>query len=139
MKAVVAAFNQEKALVGAFSVNTNLRMELFQALVLRSYSVSALSHQSAQHEVSGKEVHAHGGDEEDEGEDDGEVLEEVAGDVADDEEEHEVLEEEEGVLQVAEQGVGLQDEETRVEAVAVNMNDLDDMADSGHLLRKQLF
>ena len=33
MKAVVAAFNQEKALVGAFSVITNLRMELFQALV----------------------------------------------------------------------------------------------------------
>ena len=32
MKAVVAAFNQEKALVGAFSVTTNLRMELFQAL-----------------------------------------------------------------------------------------------------------
>ena len=33
MKAVVAAFNQEKALVGAFSVVTNLRMELFEALV----------------------------------------------------------------------------------------------------------
>ena len=33
MKAVVAAFNQEKALVGAFSVLTKLRMELFQALV----------------------------------------------------------------------------------------------------------
>ena len=33
MKAIVAAFNQEKALVGAFSVITNLRMELFQALV----------------------------------------------------------------------------------------------------------
>ena len=33
MKAVVAAFNQEKALVGAFSVLTSLRMELFQALV----------------------------------------------------------------------------------------------------------
>ena len=33
MKAVVAAFNQEKALVGAFSVFTNLRMELFEALV----------------------------------------------------------------------------------------------------------
>ena len=33
MKAVVAAFNQEKALVGAFSVITNLRMDLFQALV----------------------------------------------------------------------------------------------------------
>ena len=32
MKAVVAAFNQEKALVGAFSVLTNLRMELFEAL-----------------------------------------------------------------------------------------------------------
>ena len=33
MKAVVAAFNQEKALVGALSVITNLRMELFQALL----------------------------------------------------------------------------------------------------------
>ena len=32
MKAVVAAFNQEKALVGAFSEITNLRMELFEAL-----------------------------------------------------------------------------------------------------------
>ena len=32
MKAVVAAFKQEKALVGAFSVITNLRMELFEAL-----------------------------------------------------------------------------------------------------------
>ena len=30
--AVVAAFNQEKALVGAFSVITNLWMELFEAL-----------------------------------------------------------------------------------------------------------
>ena len=34
MKGVVAAFNQEKALVGAFSVITNLRMELFEALVI---------------------------------------------------------------------------------------------------------
>ena len=33
MKAVVAAFNQEKALVGVFSVITNLRMELFEALI----------------------------------------------------------------------------------------------------------
>ena len=34
VKAVVAAFNQEKALVGAFSVViTNLRMELFEALM----------------------------------------------------------------------------------------------------------
>ena len=32
MKAVVAAFNQEKALVEAFSVITNLRMDLFEAL-----------------------------------------------------------------------------------------------------------
>ena len=34
MKVVVAAFNLEKALVGAFSVLTNLRMELFQALLI---------------------------------------------------------------------------------------------------------
>ena len=33
MKAVVATFNQEKALVGAFSVITNLRMDLYEALV----------------------------------------------------------------------------------------------------------
>ena len=33
VKAVVAAFNQEKALVGAFSVITNLRMEHFEALL----------------------------------------------------------------------------------------------------------
>ena len=33
VKAVVAAFNQEKALVGAFSVITNLRMDLLEALV----------------------------------------------------------------------------------------------------------
>ena len=40
MKAVVAAFNQEKALVGAFSVITNLRMELFQALYYRLQSAA---------------------------------------------------------------------------------------------------
>ena len=33
MKAVVAAFNQEKALVGAFSVIMNLRMQFFEALL----------------------------------------------------------------------------------------------------------
>ena len=38
VKAVVAAFNQEKALVGAFSVITNLRMELFEALISSSSS-----------------------------------------------------------------------------------------------------
>ena len=32
VKALVGAFNQEKALVGAFSVITNLRMDLFEAL-----------------------------------------------------------------------------------------------------------
>ena len=32
VKAVVAAFKQEKALVGAFSVITNLRMDLFEPL-----------------------------------------------------------------------------------------------------------
>ena len=42
MKAVVAAFNQEKALVGAFSVITNLRMELFEALA-RSVSVRVVT------------------------------------------------------------------------------------------------
>ena len=38
MKVVVAAFNQERALVGAFSVITNLRMELFEALILPTIS-----------------------------------------------------------------------------------------------------
>ena len=42
MKAVVAAFNQEKALVGAFSVITNLRMELFEALLWMYNRVSIL-------------------------------------------------------------------------------------------------
>ena len=40
MKAVVAAFNQEKALEGAFSVLTNLWMELFQALLWRHVAVA---------------------------------------------------------------------------------------------------
>ena len=34
MKAVVATFNQEKALVGAFSMITNLRMDFFEALLV---------------------------------------------------------------------------------------------------------
>ena len=33
VKEVVATFNQQKALVGAFSVIMNLRMELFEALI----------------------------------------------------------------------------------------------------------
>ena len=49
MKAVVAAFNQEKALVGAFSVITNLRMELFQALVWRERSGKQCSSQDTGH------------------------------------------------------------------------------------------
>ena len=44
MKAVVAAFNQEKALVGAFSVITNLRMELFEALVNTDTAETRLGH-----------------------------------------------------------------------------------------------
>ena len=44
MKAVVAAFNQEKALVGAFSVITNLRMDLSEAL-LRTDSVTGTRRQ----------------------------------------------------------------------------------------------
>ena len=39
MKVVVAAFNKEKALVGAFSVITNLRIDLFEALVTRGVCV----------------------------------------------------------------------------------------------------
>ena len=38
MKALVGAFNQEKALVGAFSVITNLRMDFFQALSEAEFS-----------------------------------------------------------------------------------------------------
>ena len=41
MKAVVAAFNLEKALVEAFSVITNLRMELFEALDVTLSSVTS--------------------------------------------------------------------------------------------------
>ena len=45
MKALVGAFNQEKALVGAFSVITNLRMQLFEALVgIRHFAASLSSH-----------------------------------------------------------------------------------------------
>ena len=46
MKAVVAAFNQEKALVGAFSVITNFRMELFEALVSIVAQLSQPRHQA---------------------------------------------------------------------------------------------
>ena len=44
MKAVVAAFNQEKALVGAFSVITNLRMELFEALIITLFYFDGALH-----------------------------------------------------------------------------------------------
>ena len=50
MKAVVAAFNQEKALVGAFSVITNLRMQLFEALDRKvSGTAAKLSRRAAYH------------------------------------------------------------------------------------------
>ena len=57
MKAVVAAFNQEKALVGAFSVITILRMELFAALVKLHQADTYLalartSHTPATHRLS---------------------------------------------------------------------------------------
>ena len=45
MKAVVAAFNQKKALVGAFSVITNLRMDLFEALV-STHQLVVVSHEA---------------------------------------------------------------------------------------------
>ena len=55
VKAVVAAFNQGKALVGAFSVITNLRMDLFEALsrnltisAARQFSSSVTPHSSQQ-------------------------------------------------------------------------------------------
>ena len=51
MKAVVAAFNQEKALVGAFSVFTNLRMDIFEALLLTE-TVHQLDHDPADVEVA---------------------------------------------------------------------------------------
>ena len=47
MKAVVAAFNQEKALVGAFSVITNLRMEVFEALVDTRLPAASMARRAA--------------------------------------------------------------------------------------------
>ena len=44
MKAVVTAFNQEKAPVGAFSVITNLRMDLYEALISIRVSVTAATY-----------------------------------------------------------------------------------------------
>ena len=41
VKALVGAFNQEKALVGAFFVITNLRMELSEAAVTTGRRVAA--------------------------------------------------------------------------------------------------
>ena len=59
MKAVVAAFNQEKALVGAFSVVTNLRMELFEALLSTDRDLLPLDGPAGLYE--GGLVHAVGG------------------------------------------------------------------------------
>ena len=42
-QAVEAAFKQEKALVGAFSVLTNLRMELFQCVTIYVADVCPLT------------------------------------------------------------------------------------------------
>ena len=43
VKAVVAAFNQEKALVGAFSVIPTLQMALFQALLLSAATIQQVA------------------------------------------------------------------------------------------------
>ena len=51
MKAVVAAFNQEKALVGAFSAITNLRKKIFEALV---FTLNPNSAQVTLHSVLGE-------------------------------------------------------------------------------------
>ena len=59
MKAVVAAFNQEKALVGAFSVITNLRMELFQALVRWPQPGLSLRHPPASEKLFMKPIPSH--------------------------------------------------------------------------------
>ena len=53
MKTVVAAFNQEMALVGAFSVITNLRMDLFEALVVTDDVLPAHHGRAAQRLVDG--------------------------------------------------------------------------------------
>ena len=39
MKVVIAAFNQEKALVGTFSLITNLQMKLFGALMNKLHTI----------------------------------------------------------------------------------------------------
>ena len=52
VKAVVAAFNQEKALVGAFSVITNLRMELFEALVPVQHSTVQMTVRGRYHKAT---------------------------------------------------------------------------------------
>ena len=62
MKAVVAALNQENALVGAFSVITNLRMELFQALVRGSAAAARPADQSPDVQLVDAGDPGHGGD-----------------------------------------------------------------------------
>ena len=56
MKAVVAAFKQEKALAGAFSVITNPRMDLFEALLLTSTPL--LEYQNCYEASSGDSAHS---------------------------------------------------------------------------------
>ena len=60
MKALVGAFNQEKALVGAFSVLTNLRVELFQALAVMS-SVQRVAPAGGLHAAPGPAAGGGGG------------------------------------------------------------------------------
>ena len=60
MKTVEAALNQEKALVGAFSVITNLRMELFEALVSSELIQEHLSWNVTLQSCHVQGIHRHG-------------------------------------------------------------------------------
>ena len=58
MKAVVAAFNQEKALVGAFSVITNLRMTSFPSCT--GYSGCVVQHDPEHDAADGMDINTAG-------------------------------------------------------------------------------
>ena len=59
MKAVVAAFNQEKALVGAFSVITNLRIELCFKLYWQPIQSTGGMHTSRDKQTINKSYNVH--------------------------------------------------------------------------------
>ena len=61
MKSVEATFNQEKALVGAFSVITNLRMELFEALAATVSGADVVTEEGRNYEVWTKQTSVQSG------------------------------------------------------------------------------